>query len=167
MVPILYSHSVLTNDITHLLALCSCVCGCVCVWLFGMILLTQAELENIFLECCDMCFYAPVSSQECMFACNVRPCINTDLPSQRWSSAGIGGLVVVEHALWDSCSPPPPLSITADRGGYAWTCLLWGGKGCCSTHDCVCVVIVVSSEHCLLGVSFIVVPTNDGQLRCI
>lgn len=72
--------------------------------------------------------------------------------------------------LWSTLSEtaaPPPLSITADRGGYAWTCLLWGGKGCCSTHDCVCVVIVVSSEHCLLGVSFIVVPTNDGQLRCI
>lgn len=114
--------------------LCAPVCVVVCV--FGIILLTQAELENIFLECCDMCFYAPVSSQECMFACNVRPCINTDLPSQRWSSAGIGGLVVVEHALWDSCSPPPP-SVSQLTGE------VMHGRVCCGEGRGVVVLMIV------------------------
>lgn len=39
-----------------------------------------------------------------MCACNVCPYININVYSQQWSAAGIGGSVVVERALADSCT---------------------------------------------------------------
>lgn len=74
--------------------------------------------------------------------------------------------------LWSTLSEtaarPPPPSVSQLTGEVMHGRVCCGeGRVRCSTHDCVCVVMVVSSEHCLLGVSFIVVPTNDGQLRCI
>jgi len=52
------------------------------------------------------CFFAPVSSQQCIHACSACLYINihTCAHSQWWSSAGISASVAVERALKDSCT---------------------------------------------------------------
>lgn len=114
---ILHPHS---EQIQHTADLV-CVFGCL-----EMIVQTEAELNTISCSVWTRLF-APVSSQECMYACSVMyaPYININVYSQQWSAAGVGGLVLAQTAApWEEI-PPQHHSWW---GSYAWTCSLWEGE---------------------------------------